>query len=818
MEERRRQFAQNAALYPDLIPLGRQARQAPSSTSSRPSPATSSARPIPTTGSARPNPAKAALPSSQGLPSSPQSIISVSSNDSPQPPKTYRQAPIEISSDEDDVPRPVPPLRPKPQNDARPMQSSSQQSKPSFGSRPPVPIAIPTNKAIPRPAPAYAHLEQEAIDIDRIGPVDDRFMTQADTEKALRDFVNEGYNDGDNDYNPEDAIVEGFRDGIRLLPHQIKSRQWMADRESGKKTGGILADDMGLGKTISTLTRVLEGRPTKKDKAAGYSGSTLVVCPVALVSQWESEVKKYTSGLRVIQHHGGTRTSDPSELERAHIVVTSYSVVTSEYGAYLKSTGKDESKPKGKKKGKDSDSEDSDSDSVTRRLKAAPKRGKAKDALFNVKWWRVVLDEAHNIKNRNTKAAIACCALEAKFRWCLTGTPMQNNVEEIYSLIKFLRIVPLNDWQTFNSSVAKPIKAGRPVRALKRLQVVLQKIMLRRTKTTVINGKPILELPDRLVNVVNCEFDADERAFYHSVEEKVNTSLEQLQQGDINKAYTSVLVLLLPCNHPGLISKDYKKDEDAVEPKSASQNDNEDDGDELAGMLAGLAITRKPCQVCQTPLTADNTWKDDVCVDCEDVYKAGRRKLEDPNSDLPPHSSKTRKIMEILRETEARGEGEKTIIFSQFTSMLDLIEPFLRKERIKFVRYDGSMNKVQRDEALAKINESASTRVILISFKAGSTGLNLTCCNNVILVDPWWNPALEDQAFDRAHRFGQKRAVNIHKLCVPDSVEQRILELQEKKRALAAAALSGDKFKNMRLGIDDLVALFRTDGHDDDED
>ncbi|EIW53650.1 uncharacterized protein TRAVEDRAFT_133687 [Trametes versicolor FP-101664 SS1] len=648
-------------------------------------------------------------------------------------------------------------------------------------------------------------------------------MTQEETAKALQDFVHEGYNDGDVDFDPEDTIVEGFRDDVRLLPHQIKSRAFMAERETGKKNGGILADDMGLGKTISTLTRILDGRPTQKDKSAGFSGSTLVVCPVALVSQWESEVKKYTSGLRVVQHHGASRTSDPYELERAHIVVTSYSVVTSEYGVY--GGGKDESKADGKKKkkGKESDSDDSDSDSIQKRLKAAPRRGKVKDALFRVKWWRIVLDEAHNIKNRNTKAAIACCALDAKYRWCLTGTPMQNNVEEIYSLIKFLRIVPLNDWPTFNSSIAKPVKAGKPVRALKRLQVVLQKIMLRRTKTTVINGKPILQLPDRLVNIVDCVFDDDERAFYLSVEEKVQNRLEALQQGDINKAYTSVLVLLLrmrqACNHPGLISEDYKKDEQAVEPKSASQNENDDgDDDELANMLAGLAIKRKPCQVCQSPLSASNTWKDDVCVDCEEVYKAAKKKLGDPTANLPPHSSKTRKIMDILRDAEDRGEGEKTIIFSQFTSMLDLIEPFLRHERVKFVRYDGSMNKVQRDEALSKISENAATKVILISFKAGSTGLNLTCCNNVILVDPWWNPALEDQAFDRAHRFGQKRTVNIYKLCVPDTVEQRILELQEKKRALAAAALSGDKYKNMRLGIDDLVALFRADGHDDDED
>ncbi|KAI0768279.1 SNF2 family N-terminal domain-containing protein [Trametes elegans] len=646
-------------------------------------------------------------------------------------------------------------------------------------------------------------------------------MTQADTEKALRDFVHDGYNDGDVQVSEEDTVVEGFRDGIRLLPHQVKSRTWMAERESGKKTGGILADDMGLGKTISTLTRVLEGRPSKKDKAAGFSGSTLVVCPVALVSQWESEVKKYTSGLRVVQHHGGNRTSNPYDLERAHIVVTSYSVVTSEYGVFMQ--GKDESKRKGKGKKKgDSDSDDSDSDSIMKRLKAAPRKGKTKDALFRVKWWRVVLDEAHNIKNRNTKAAISCCALDAKYRWCLTGTPMQNGVEEIYSLIKFLRISPLNDWTTFNTSIAKPIKAGKPVRALKRLQVVLQKIMLRRTKTTVLNGKPILQLPDRLVNIVDCEFDETERAFYMSVEGIVMNQLEKLQQGgNINKSYTHVLVLLLrlrqACNHPALINEDYKKDQDAVEPKSASQNENEDEGDDLAGMFAGLGISRKPCQLCQTPLTPSNTWKDDICVGCEDVYKAARRKLADPTSDLPPHSSKTRKIVEILREVDARGEGEKTIIFSQFTSMLDLIEPFLRHERIKFVRYDGSMNKVERDGALEQIKNSATTRVILISFKAGSTGLNLTCCNNVILIDPWWNPALEDQAFDRAHRFGQKRHVNIHKLCVPDTVEQRILELQEKKRALAAAALSGDKSKNLRLGIDDLVALFRADGHEDDE-
>ncbi|KAM5539722.1 hypothetical protein V8D89_006535 [Ganoderma adspersum] len=795
MEEYRRKIA-DSGLYPDLVPL-------------------------------RPKASKQVA----GLPPS-QSVISITSTASESSAgelerlhkKTPRAA-IVISSDEEDD-FPPPPARLQPANNVQPRMSNSQ---PAGFSRPPVSIPVPTQAKIPRPPGHIQHSmsqplpgtssyndQDERIEIPNIVD-DDRNLSQADTEKALRDLVAETYNDADVEYSIEDATVEGFRDGILLLPHQIKSRQWMAERESGKKTGGILADDMGLGKTVSTLTRIVEGRPSSKDKKAGYSGSTLIIAPVALVSQWESETKKYTSGLRVVQHHGASRTTDPAELERAHIVVTSYSTVTSEYGAFVpdsKNEGK--GKGKGKKKGQESDS-DEDSDDFTKRIKASTRRGKQKDALFRVKWWRVVLDEAHNIKNRNTKAAIACCALDSKFRWCLTGTPMQNNVEEIYSLIKFLRIVPLNDWGTFSSSIAKPVKAGKPVRALKRLQVVLRVIMLRRTKATIVNGKPILDLPARLVNVVECEFNQVEREFYNSVEQKVQSSLEQLQQGDINKAYTSVLVLLLrlrqTCNHPALISKDYKGDREAVEPKGASQNE---EGDDLADMLAGLGLGRT-CLVCQRPLTEDNVWKDDVCLDCEDVYRKAKKAAADPNSDLPPHSSKTRMIVKLLRDTEERGDGEKTIIFSQFTSMLDLIEPFLKSEGIKFVRYDGSMKKAERDASIDKISNSRSTKVILISFKAGSTGLNLTCCNNVILVDPWWNPALEDQAFDRAHRFGQKRAVNIHKLSVPDSVEQRILELQEKKRALAAATLSGDKLKNMRLGIDELVALFRASGHDDDE-
>ncbi|CAL1709544.1 unnamed protein product [Somion occarium] len=596
----------------------------------------------------------------------------------------------------------------------------------------------------------------------------------------------------------------------------------MAERESGKKSGGILADDMGLGKTIQTLTRIVEGRPKKEDLKIGYAKATLVVCPVAVVSQWAEEIRKMTKGLRVIEHHGPSRTSDPTILAGADVVITSYNILASEHASYSPVT-RDESKSKSKSKSKKqslgSDSEDSDSSSIGRTIKAKPK--KVKDALLRVKWWRIVLDEAHNIKNKTTKAAIACCALDAKYRWCLTGTPMQNSVEELYSLIKFLRIKPLNDWPTFKEQVAQPIKNGRAARALKRLQVVLQAIMLRRTKTTLLNGKPLLDLPDRIVNVVHCEFDKEERAFYNGVQERVQDRVDKLEAaGQLQKAYTSMLVLLLrlrqACNHPSLLGVDYKKDQEAVEPK-ASKNNDDDEADELAALMGGLGLTKR-CQFCQTELNSTNKAEvEESCIDCVDIMRKSRRKSVAPNSDLPPDSAKTRKIMELLAEIDKRSDSEeKTIIFSQFTSMLNIIEPFLKDKGIRYVRYDGSMNKLERDVVLEKIKKSRSTRLILISFKAGSTGLNLTCCNNVILVDLWWNPALEDQAFDRAHRLGQTRNVHIYKLSIPDTVEERILELQEKKRALATAALSGDKLKNMRLGMDDLMALFRS-GHDEDD-
>ncbi|EJD52040.1 hypothetical protein AURDEDRAFT_98801 [Auricularia subglabra TFB-10046 SS5] len=651
------------------------------------------------------------------------------------------------------------------------------------------------------------------------------------------ELVESGLADQEHEFDPEDAIVDGFQEHIKLLPHQIIGRKWMREREEGKKFGGILADDMGLGKTIQTLTRIVEGRPSREDRE-DWSRCTLVVCPVSLIGQWASEIKKMAVGLHVLEHTGASRARDPAKLRTYDVVITSYQTLTSEHGNSV-GDARDESKSKSKfNSSKPSQGDSSDSDTVFGRAlvnkKTTTATGRAKkapqDALFKVKWWRIVLDEGHNIKNHKAKSSIACCELQAKFRWILTGTPLQNNVEELYAFFKFLRIRPLNDWGTFNETINKPVRTGRSARAMKRLQIVLQAIMLRRTKESTMNGKKLLELPARVVDLVECEFDDAERVFYKSLEDKTAKIFEDLAKNDaVMKNLTSVLVMLLrlrqACDHPSLVSKDYRKDADALDA-SSSQKEGKDDADALADMFGGLSVAKAKCTICQIELEPDH--KSPNCSDCALTLaiEARRKSVGRPgaslNLDLPPESAKIRKMLELLQKIDEESDGEdKTIIFSQFTTMMDLMEPFLKDAGIKFVRYDGSMNSDQRKAAIERIQTSKSTKVILISFKAGGTGLNLTCCNRVILVDMWWNPALEDQAFDRAHRFGQKKDVLIYKLMVEETIEQRILHLQETKRALAAAALGGQKLGNNKLGLQDLMALFRpgamqSDDEDDD--
>jgi SNF2 family DNA or RNA helicase len=728
----------------------------------------------------------------------------------------------------------------------------------------------------------------------------------------------------------DDGTVEGL--AIKLLPHQVEGVAWMIEKEIGKKRkngvrprGGLLADDMGLGKTIQSIALILTNpRPSKEETEQervnknripeNCSMTTLIVAPLALIKQWESEIKSKVSvshSLRVLIHHGASRTKSALELKKYDVVITTYQTLTSEHAS-------------------SSDKEDG-----------------VKIGCFGVYWYRVILDEAHSIKNRNAKSTLACYALKSWYRWCLTGTPMQNNLDELQSLIKFLQIKPYCELGPWKEQITAPMKHGRGGLAMRRLHYFLKACMKRRTKDILKNDGALstggevkegeksnsFKIVDRKVETIVCKFDAHEQNFYNRLADRAQRRLDEMMGGE-KADYMGALVLLLrmrqACNHPALMKATMNKDKDALttgasnDSQTSNPNKAEENVDELAEMLGGLSVKAKLCDVCQAKLTKDEIDAGALrCEDCEvdlaaqeviegskkskqkkkakqkiskrrkavvdsddesdecvvpkseqrhqDLGKAGdtddenaegggerlashdsetdseseeqnrTRKMkksainlnssddeddsEEEDSSSSAHKSNlyssltlsrgglirpSTKIIYLLNILEKETPSHKVIVFSQFTTMLDLIEPFLKRTGYNFSRYDGSMRNDLREASLERLRNDKRTRVLLCSLKCGSLGLNLTAASRVVILEPFWNPFVEEQAIDRVHRINQTQDVVVYRLTIYSTVEERILDLQEAKRKLAKAAIEGGKAK-MNLSMKDILALFRRD-------
>ena len=665
----------------------------------------------------------------------------------------------------------------------------------------------------------------------------------------------------DEDDEEEDGTVEGIK--VKLLPHQVEGLEWMTGRELGTSKrgtvpkGGILADDMGLGKTLQSIALILNNpKPsdqdviTKRKLPSGLEKCTLVVAPLALIRQWELEIKEKVESshqLRVCVHHGPQRTKRFSDLKKYDIVITTYQILVSEFG-----------------------SSSNEADGL-------------KIGCFGLHWYRVILDEAHTIKNRNAKATQACYALRSEYRWCLTGTPMQNNLDELQSLIKFLRIKPYDDLREWKDQIDRPMKNGRGDVAIKRLRHYLKIFMKRRTKDILkkdgaLNpgGKPSVagegnttgfKVTERKIEKVFAEFSPEERKFYERLEQRTDASIEQMMSGEkVN--YASALVLLLrlrqACNHPKLVAGKLSKDSDALATDTSNTSQkiksSNADVDEMADMFGAMGVGSKKCEVCQLELGKEAISQGAVrCLDCEadleDVTrehksrkekKKRRQNREKRDAQELSHKPRNRAIIQdsddedgdegqwVVPEKErgtlslgraggiadenAEGGGEwldsddddtfpdiqhigtakknaiivhssdseadsesdsevedelqsssdedaqlasivtstkithllkilskeaaqhKFIVFSQFTSMLDLIEPFLRQKGFKYTRYDGSMRNDMREASLSKLRNDKNCRVLLCSLKCGSLGLNLTAATRVVILEPFWNP------------------------------------------------------------------------------
>ncbi len=473
-----------------------------------------------------------------------------------------------------------------------------------------------------------------------------------------------------------------------LRPYQERGAGWLAFL-GRLGLGACLADDMGLGKTAQLIATLL---------ADPAPGPTLVVCPVSVLGNWQRELIRFAPDLKVVMHHGSDRftrwrVSFPKRARRADVVLTSYSLVARDV-----------------------------------------------EQLTVVPWARLVLDEAQQVKNPGTAQARAVRRITAPRRVALTGTPVENRLSELWSIMQVLNPGLLGSARSFRERFAIPIERDHDVDATARLRRVTEPFVLRRLKTdkTIID-----DLPDKIETTEACLLTREQATLYQAV---VDDLVEQSKNAD-------------GISRRGLV-------------------------------LAGLMRLK---QVCNHPAHF----------------------LRD-GSALPGRSGKLTRTEELLEEIVA--EGDKVLCFTQFTEWGELLAPYLqRRFGVEVCWLHGGVRRRKRDDMVNRFQEPDGPPVLLVSLKAGGTGLNLTAASHVIHLDRWWNPAVEDQATDRAYRIGQHRNVQVHKLVSTGTVEERIDEMISAKRELADQVVGSGEEWITKLSTDDLraVVALRADAVED---
>lgn len=463
--------------------------------------------------------------------------------------------------------------------------------------------------------------------------------------------------------------------GLRatLRDYQQEALAWLQHlREIG--AGGVLADDMGLGKTLQTIALFAAERAARR-----MQGPSLIVAPTSLAENWRREIARFAPHLRCVVVHGPARRARYAHVPRADVVVTTYPVLVRDT-----------------------------------------------DRLQRFDWDYVVLDEAQTIKNPRSQASAAARSLSARHRLCLTGTPVENDLEELWALFEFALPGLLGESAAFRRAFRGPIEKDGDDLALGALRDRIRPFVLRRTKEEVVR-----ELPPKTLLVRPVELDADQRDLYESIRISAHAEVRS-----------------------------------AIRSRGFAAS--------AVTVLDALMKLRQ------------------VCCDPRLVSVPAARDVE--------RSAKYDFFFELMDRQLA--EGRRVLVFSQFTRMLALLSEGLLARGIRHVTLTGAT--VDRQKRVDDFERGAAD-VFLISLKAGGTGLNLTSADTVVHYDPWWNAAAQAQATDRAHRIGQTRPVFVHNLVVAGSVEERMLALQQRKRRLADALLSGTPDKS--LTADDVEAL-----------
>lgn len=622
-------------------------------------------------------------------------------------------------------------------------------------------------------------------------------------------------------------------------------------QQPAKAQGGILADMMGLGKTLSTLSLIasttsdaltwasqepvrqntgpqkqLQNQfvPPKPDslgltQAKRNSKGTLLVCPLSTITNWEEQIKQHVHHGAFSYHiyHGPHRIKDMNELAKFDLVITTYGSVSSELSA-----------------------------------RSANKRGP--HPLEEIGWFRIVLDEAHMIREQSTLQFKAICRLQANRRWAVTGTPVQNKLEDLAALLAFLRVKPFHDRAMFNQYIVAPFKVCDEG-IIPKLRLLVDTITLRRMKDKI-------DLPQRHDHTVKLQFSNEERRMYDAFEKdaqtRVNVIAGQRERMVGGKTYIHILQAILRLRLFCSGGKDLMSEDDLRLLEGTSSEApidlDSDDDDQRQRLTENKAYEMYDlmqdtngdnCIVCSEKLgpkegaEIESERQEEVigfmtpcfhliCTKCikdtrdfctcnarlthtvslrstkaereheahaEKANKAGGKTIRDYSGP----NTKVRYLINELNKWKSKSDEKpdeapyKAVVFSQWTTNLDLIQMALEEAGIVYTRLDGKMTRIARSRAMEVFRDDPVVQVILVSITAGGLGLNLTTGNSVYIMEPLFNPAAEAQAIDRVHRLGQKREVYCVRLLMEESFEEKMRELQEKKMKLASLSMDREK-------------------------
>lgn len=440
--------------------------------------------------------------------------------------------------------------------------------------------------------------------------------------------------------------------------------------------GGILADDMGLGKTLQALALIcleLEAHPKK---------TNLVIAPTTLLFNWKNEIEKFAPGLDYHIYHG-ERDKDPKALKKHQLVLTSYGVVVND----------------------------------VEMLRKIP---------FNM----IVADESQAIKNIHAKRHKALSLLKGNVRISMSGTPIENNIFELYAQMNFANPGFFHGFKHFKDNYATPVERDRNKLVMEELRKKIMPFILRRTKEQVLK-----ELPDKTEEYIYCEMSSGQRKVYDAYRNDYrNYLLEKVEEDGIEKSQMYV--------------------------------------------LEGLTKLR---QICDSPVLLD---KDGITTD------------------------ESAKLDELMRHIKEKTGNHKVLVFSQFVKMLKVIGREFERDGIVYEYLDGSTRPKEREKKVEHFQSDSDCRVFLISIKAGGTGLNLTAADYVYIVDPWWNPAVENQAIDRCYRMGQEKKVFAYRMICKNTVEEKIMDLQQRKKTLSDDIVDSSSSVMKKLTKEDIEELF----------